>query len=135
PPLGLAAGDLPISSALLAIPALWLFAVAAGLCISAMFLGVLAAYLATTIAYSLVLKRKMLVDVVTLAGFYTLRIIARCGRRRRGVVGMAADLLAVRVHLAGTDQVLQRAQHAPGRGPRRSLRPRLQDHRPADHRR
>lgn len=72
----LAAGDLPISSALWAIPALWLFAAAAGLCISPLFLGVLGAYLATTIAYSLVLKRKMLVDVVTLAGLYSLRIIA-----------------------------------------------------------
>ena len=70
----LAAGDLPISSALLAIPALWAFAVVASLCISTAFLGVLAVYLATTIAYSLVLKRKMLVDVVTLAGLYSLRI-------------------------------------------------------------
>ncbi|MET4386970.1 4-hydroxybenzoate polyprenyltransferase [Bradyrhizobium sp. F1.4.3] len=70
----LAAGDLAISSALLAIPVLWTFAVAASLCISAAFLGVLAVYLATTIAYSLVLKRKMLVDVVTLAGLYSLRI-------------------------------------------------------------
>ncbi|WP_245330489.1 UbiA family prenyltransferase [Bradyrhizobium sp. AS23.2] len=81
----LAAGDLPISSALLAIPALWLFAVAASLCISPVFLGVLGAYLATTIAYSLVLKRKMLVDVVTLAGLYTLRIIA-------GAVGVGVVL-------------------------------------------
>jgi 4-hydroxybenzoate polyprenyltransferase len=72
----LAAGDLPISSALSAIPALWLFAVAISLCISPLFLGVLGAYLATTIAYSLVLKRKMLVDIVTLAGLYSLRIIA-----------------------------------------------------------
>jgi 4-hydroxybenzoate polyprenyltransferase len=81
----LAAGDLPISSALLAIPALWLFAVAASLCISPLFLGVLGGYLATTIAYSLVLKRKMLVDVVTLAGLYTLRIIA-------GAVGVGVVL-------------------------------------------
>lgn len=80
----LAAGDLPISSALSAIPVLWLFAVAASLCISAMFLGVLAVYLATTIAYSLVLKRKMLVDVVTLAGLYSLRIGA--GAVAAGVV-------------------------------------------------
>ncbi|QOZ50018.1 UbiA family prenyltransferase [Bradyrhizobium sp. CCBAU 53338] len=72
----LASGDLRISSALLAIPALWGFALVASLCISPLFLGVLAAYLATTIAYSLVLKRKMLVDVVTLAGLYSLRIVA-----------------------------------------------------------
>ncbi|WP_342736169.1 UbiA family prenyltransferase [Bradyrhizobium sp. B117] len=81
----LASGDLPISSALLAIPALWLFAVAASLCISPLFLGVLGAYLATTIAYSLVLKRKMLVDVVTLAGLYSLRIVA-------GAVGVGVVL-------------------------------------------
>ncbi|MFL6839310.1 MAG: UbiA family prenyltransferase [Bradyrhizobium sp.] len=80
----LAAGDLKISSALSVIPALWLFAIAASLCISAAFLGVLAAYLATTIAYSLVLKRKMLVDVVTLAGLYSLRIGA--GAVAAGVV-------------------------------------------------
>lgn len=81
----LAAGDLPISSALSAIPALWLFAAAAGLFISPLFLGVLGAYLAATIAYSLVLKRKMLVDVVTLAGLYTLRIVA-------GAVGVGVVL-------------------------------------------
>jgi 4-hydroxybenzoate polyprenyltransferase len=81
----LAAGDLPISSALSAIPALWLFAVAASLFISPLFLGVLGAYLATTIAYSLVLKRKMLVDVVTLAGLYSLRIVA-------GAVGVGVVL-------------------------------------------
>lgn len=81
----LAAGDLEISSALSAIPAMWLFAVAASLCISPLFLGVLGAYLATTIAYSLVLKRKMLVDVVTLAGLYTLRIVA-------GAVGVGVVL-------------------------------------------
>ncbi|MCA1536408.1 UbiA family prenyltransferase [Bradyrhizobium sp. NBAIM03] len=81
----LAAGDLPISSALSAIPALWLFALAASLCISPLFLGVLGLYLATTIAYSLVLKRKMLVDIVTLAGLYTLRIVA-------GAVGVGVVL-------------------------------------------
>ena len=81
----LAAGDLPISSALSAIPVLWLFAVTASLCISPLFLAVLGAYLATTIAYSLVLKRKMLVDIVTLAGLYTLRIVA-------GAVGVGVVL-------------------------------------------
>ncbi|WFU24779.1 UbiA family prenyltransferase [Bradyrhizobium sp. CB1717] len=81
----LASGDLPISSALLAVPVLWSFAVAASLFISPLFLGVLGAYLATTIAYSLVLKRKMLVDVVTLAGLYSLRIVA-------GAVGVGVVL-------------------------------------------
>jgi 4-hydroxybenzoate polyprenyltransferase len=71
----LAAGDLPIASALIAIPILWL----------GVFVAVLAAYLATTIAYSLLLKRKMLLDVVTLAGLYTLRIVA-------GAVGVGVVL-------------------------------------------
>ncbi|MGY8676851.1 UbiA family prenyltransferase [Bradyrhizobium sp. UFLA05-153] len=81
----LAAGDLPIASALLAIPVLWLGAFAASLCISGVFTAVLAAYLGTTIAYSLLLKRKMLLDVVTLAGLYTLRIVG-------GAVGIGVVL-------------------------------------------
>lgn len=40
------------------------------------FLGVLALYLASTFAYSLWLKRKLLVDVLMLAALYTIRIIA-----------------------------------------------------------
>ena len=38
-------------------------------------LAVLAAYFAITLAYSLVLKRKMMIDVVTLAVLYAIRII------------------------------------------------------------
>jgi 4-hydroxybenzoate polyprenyltransferase len=71
----IASGDLPISSALIAIPLLWIVSAAAGLCISGAFVAVLGAYLATTIAYSLYLKKKMLVDIVTLAGLYTIRIV------------------------------------------------------------
>lgn len=40
------------------------------------FVGVLLLYLAATFAYSLWLKRKLLVDVLMLAGLYTIRIIA-----------------------------------------------------------
>ncbi|GAC1339350.1 MAG: UbiA family prenyltransferase [Acetobacteraceae bacterium] len=38
------------------------------------FSGVLALYVAGTLTYSLVLKRKILIDVVTLSGLYTIRI-------------------------------------------------------------
>lgn len=41
-----------------------------------MFLLVLALYLITTFLYSLYLKRKLVVDVITLAGLYTVRILA-----------------------------------------------------------
>jgi 4-hydroxybenzoate polyprenyltransferase len=71
----IASGDLPISRALIAIPVLWLGSIAAALAISTPFLAALGAYLATTIAYSLLLKKKMLVDIVTLAGLYTIRIV------------------------------------------------------------
>lgn len=40
------------------------------------FLAVLALYFATTFAYSLWLKRRLIVDVITLAGLYTVRIVA-----------------------------------------------------------
>lgn len=43
---------------------------------SPFFLMVLFAYLMATFAYSFWLKRKLLVDVLTLAGLYTLRVIA-----------------------------------------------------------
>jgi 4-hydroxybenzoate polyprenyltransferase len=71
----IASGDLPISWALVAIPALWIISAIAGLCISGTFFLVLSAYLMTTIAYSLYLKKNMLVDIVTLAGLYTVRIV------------------------------------------------------------
>ncbi len=50
----------------------------------AAFLGVLALYLVATSAYSLWLKRKLIVDVLTLAGLYTVRILA--GGAATGIV-------------------------------------------------
>lgn len=41
-----------------------------------LFLAVLALYFVVTFAYSLWLKRRLIVDVITLAGLYTVRIIA-----------------------------------------------------------
>jgi 4-hydroxybenzoate polyprenyltransferase len=72
----LARGDVSFTAAaILASLCLVLgFLVAAA--ISVEFLGVLALYLALTMAYSLVLKRKLLIDVVTLAGLYTIRVVA-----------------------------------------------------------
>lgn len=42
----------------------------------ALFVGALAVYLVTTLAYSFALKRLILVDVVVLAGLYALRVLA-----------------------------------------------------------
>jgi len=51
-------------------------AVAIAAAVSPPFLGVLLAYLALTTAYSFKLKRVALIDVVTLAVLYTVRVIA-----------------------------------------------------------
>ncbi|CAG9932808.1 UbiA family prenyltransferase [Candidatus Nitrotoga arctica] len=73
----LASGMVPIKAALLVFPALLLgaFAGAAWL-LPWKFTLTLASYYALTLAYSLVLKRIMTVDVITLAMLYTMRIVA-----------------------------------------------------------
>lgn len=73
----LASGAVPIKAALLAIPALLLAAFAGALLFLPWpFTLGLAGYYLLTLAYSLHLKRVMVVDVLTLAVLYTLRIIA-----------------------------------------------------------
>lgn len=51
--------------------------------LSAKFAGLLGIYLAITLAYSMYLKSRLIVDVIVLAGLYTLRLIAG---------GVAADV-------------------------------------------
>jgi 4-hydroxybenzoate polyprenyltransferase len=71
----LAAGTVPITRGMALIPALLLLALAGALAIEPSFAAVLLAYLVLTTAYTFVLKRKMLVDVVVLASLYTVRVI------------------------------------------------------------
>ena len=71
-----AAGSIPITHGLLMIPLLLGVAFGVALLLPPLFLGVLAIYYLLTLAYSLRLKRTALIDVLTLAGLYTLRIIA-----------------------------------------------------------
>lgn len=72
-----ASGRLPIAFGLVAAPALLLLAALIALIWTPpAFLGVLALYYLGTFAYSFWLKRKALVDVLTLAGLYTARIVA-----------------------------------------------------------
>lgn len=72
----LAAGTLPVPWALACIPGL--LAAACGLVAwtSPLTVAVLAAYYAVTVAYSTTLKHRILVDVFTLAGLYTIRCLA-----------------------------------------------------------
>lgn len=72
-----AAGDLNATTGFGMAGALILAALILGLLVGNMsFIGVLILYLAATFLYSLWLKRKLLVDVLMLAGLYTVRIIA-----------------------------------------------------------
>jgi 4-hydroxybenzoate polyprenyltransferase len=71
----LAAGTAPVGQALNFAVTFLAIALGLGLLLPAPFTPVLAAYLATTTAYSLYLKRKLMLDVVALAGLYTLRVI------------------------------------------------------------
>lgn len=72
-----ASGAVPLWHGLVLAPMLLALAVALSLlALPRPFVTVLLAYYAATLAYSFVLKRTMLFDVITLAGLYTLRIVA-----------------------------------------------------------
>ena len=71
-----AAGTLSLLFGLLAAPLLLVAAVLISLCLPTKFLLVLTAYYVVTLAYSFALKRMVMIDVLTLAGLYTVRIVA-----------------------------------------------------------
>lgn len=71
----LASGAIPLAQGLVAAPVLLALSGLMALAVSLPFLGVLSGYFALTLAYSLVLKRKMLIDAVTLAMLYTARVV------------------------------------------------------------
>ena len=70
-----AAGTLPVLHGLVAAPLLTLAGLALGWLADPLFALVLAGYYALTLAYSLALKRVTMLDVMVLAGLYTVRII------------------------------------------------------------
>lgn len=70
-----AAGDLSLAQGLIAAPLLTIAGFALAWWTDAVFAAVLLAYYVMTLAYSLKLKRIVLIDVVMLAGLYTVRII------------------------------------------------------------
>jgi 4-hydroxybenzoate polyprenyltransferase len=72
----LAAGEVPIETALALIPVLAIAASLVALQLAPDFVALLGAYVAANLLYSLGLKRVVLVDVFVLAGLYTVRILA-----------------------------------------------------------
>jgi 4-hydroxybenzoate polyprenyltransferase/phosphoserine phosphatase len=71
----LAAGTIRVLDAVAVAPILVAAAVAGAFLLAPWFGAVLVGYLALTTAYTFVLKRKMMIDVVTLAMLYTLRVV------------------------------------------------------------
>ncbi len=71
-----AAGTLALGGGLIVAPLLMIAAFVCAAALSPQFLLVLLVYAVITLAYSLFLKRIVMLDVVTLAMLYTLRIIA-----------------------------------------------------------
>jgi 4-hydroxybenzoate polyprenyltransferase/phosphoserine phosphatase len=72
-----ASGSLSVKSGLLAFPLLLIVAfIGAWLLLPLSFTITLACYYGLTLGYSFIIKRQMMVDVVTLALLYTMRIIA-----------------------------------------------------------
>jgi 4-hydroxybenzoate polyprenyltransferase/phosphoserine phosphatase len=80
----LACGAIPLIHGVIAIPILFVSALVVAAAVSLPFLGVLLGYFALTTAYSFALKRMMVVDVITLAGLYSVRVIG--GAVATGVV-------------------------------------------------
>ena len=71
-----ASGDLPLTYALLAGPALLVAGCVLGSLVSSVLLAVLLFYCAMSAVYSLYVKQIVILDVLLLAGLYTVRIMA-----------------------------------------------------------
>lgn len=71
-----ASGALPLLHGALLVPLLLLTAAGISLLLPPLFALVLGAYVLTTVAYSIWLKNRVIVDVIVLAALYTFRIIA-----------------------------------------------------------
>ena len=88
------------------------------------FLAVLAVYFAATCAYSLVLKRRVIIDILTLAGLYTLRVLAGAAAAAVALspwmlafsVFVFLALAAVKRQAELTDQAARGQVEAAGRG-------------------
>jgi 4-hydroxybenzoate polyprenyltransferase/phosphoserine phosphatase len=72
----IASGEIPVAHALAAAVVLLAASVGLALVVGLPFVGALACYYVLTNAYSFYLKRKMIIDAITLALLYTTRVLA-----------------------------------------------------------
>ena len=80
----LASGAIAIPSALAMAALLVGLSIAVAACLPGAFATLLGVYLLTSLGYSLFLKKKLMIDVICLAGLYTLRILS--GGAATGIV-------------------------------------------------
>lgn len=71
-----ASGSLPVAAGIAVVPLLVAASLGIALLLPPLFLAALMAYAVVTTLYSFVLKRQVIVDVMLLAGLYTMRILA-----------------------------------------------------------
>lgn len=71
-----AAGLIPIPNGIALSAVLMVLAIGLSFLLPFRFMLTLGAYVATTLAYSFVLKRRAIIDLITLGGLYTLRVFA-----------------------------------------------------------
>lgn len=79
-----AAAQIPVWHGSLMIPILLAAAFLVAMPLPAMFAAVLGLYFTLTLSYSLLLKRQVIIDVLLLAGLYTLRVVS--GSAATGIV-------------------------------------------------
>lgn len=101
----LAAGTVPILSAMVVGLGLLIAALVISAFVGIAFVGVLLAYLALTTAYTFFLKRKMMIDVVALASLYTIRVI---GGAAAVLVPMSEWLLAFSLFIFSSLALIKR---------------------------
>ena len=130
----LASGVIPITNAVVVMALMFIASVGISVGVSWSFLGVIALYFILTNAYTFSLKTKMMIDVVTLAALYSLRVIGGAAAIGVGVLGVAHRVFDVLVRLPRAGQTLHRTRHPSGPGVVRSLKPQLQVERHADRR-
>lgn len=82
-----ASGAVPIRVGMATALALALAALGLGALLGWPFLGIVALYMTTSLAYSLKLKRMRWIDIATLAGLYTIRVVAGAAASQVDVSG------------------------------------------------
>jgi len=71
----LAAARVPIAHGVLLMPLLLIASISISVALNSLFSAILIGYFLLTLSYSMLLKRQVIVDVIMLAGLYTVRVI------------------------------------------------------------